>query len=170
LLRYERARAPSAPWSPLYVHPRAPSPSRPRRRPPLREIILKLRFCGAGCDTGPADQRGRGNWRRRRTKTTTYRVSTFVQLAAPVSIGGMPSLVPRATAYPPARSMSRSRPQGRIGVYLISDGTNRPYKCKIRAPSFAHLQAMDFLTRGHMLADVSAIIGSLDIVFGEIDR
>ena len=51
-----------------------------------------------------------------------------------------------------------------------SDGTNRPYKCKIRAPSFAHLSAMDFLTRGHMLADVSAIIGSLDIVFGEIDR
>jgi hypothetical protein len=50
------------------------------------------------------------------------------------------------------------------------DGTNRPYKCKIRAPSFAHLQAMDFLSRGHMLADVSAILGSLDIVFGEIDR
>ena len=55
-------------------------------------------------------------------------------------------------------------------VYLVSDGTNQPYKCKIRAPSFAHLSAMDFLTRGHMLADVSAIIGSLDIVFGEIDR
>jgi NADH:ubiquinone oxidoreductase subunit D len=51
-----------------------------------------------------------------------------------------------------------------------ADGTNRPYKCKIRAPSFAHLQAMDFLSRGHMLADVAAIIGSLDIVFGEIDR
>jgi NADH-quinone oxidoreductase subunit D len=61
-------------------------------------------------------------------------------------------------------------PKGEFGVYLIADGTNRPYKCKIRAPSFAHLQAMDFLTRGHMLADVSAIIGSLDIVFGEIDR
>jgi NADH-quinone oxidoreductase subunit D len=61
-------------------------------------------------------------------------------------------------------------PKGEFGVYLISDGTNRPYKCKIRAPSFAHLQAMDFLSRGHMLADVSAIIGSLDIVFGEIDR
>jgi NADH-quinone oxidoreductase subunit D len=59
---------------------------------------------------------------------------------------------------------------GEFGVYLISDGTNRPYKCKIRAPSFAHLQAMDVLSRGHMLADVSAIIGSLDIVFGEIDR
>src|SRR4249919_1653621 len=61
-------------------------------------------------------------------------------------------------------------PKGEFGVYLVSDGTNRPYKCKIRAPSFAHLQAMDFLTRGHMLADVSAILGSLDIVFGEIDR
>jgi NADH-quinone oxidoreductase subunit D len=61
-------------------------------------------------------------------------------------------------------------PKGEFGVYLVADGTNRPYKCKIRAPSFAHLSAMDFLSRGHMLADVSAIIGSLDIVFGEIDR
>jgi NADH-quinone oxidoreductase subunit D len=61
-------------------------------------------------------------------------------------------------------------PKGEFGVYLVADGTNRPYRCKIRAPSFAHLQAMDFLSRGHMLADVSAIIGSLDIVFGEIDR
>ena len=61
-------------------------------------------------------------------------------------------------------------PKGEFGVYLVADGTNRAYKCKIRAPSFAHLSAMDFLTRGHMLADVSAIIGSLDIVFGEIDR
>jgi NADH-quinone oxidoreductase subunit D len=61
-------------------------------------------------------------------------------------------------------------PKGEFGVYLISDGTNQPYKCKIRAPSFAHLQAMDLLSRGHLLADVAAIIGSLDIVFGEIDR
>ena len=61
-------------------------------------------------------------------------------------------------------------PKGEFGVYLVSDGTNRPYRCKIRAPGFAHLQAMDFLTRGHMLADVSAILGSLDIVFGEVDR
>jgi len=61
-------------------------------------------------------------------------------------------------------------PKGEFGVYLIADGTNRPYKCKIRAPSFAHLSAMDVLCRGHMLADVAAIIGSLDIVFGEIDR
>ena len=61
-------------------------------------------------------------------------------------------------------------PKGEFGVYLVSDGTNRPYKCKIRAPGFAHLQAMDYLCRGHMLADVSAVLGSLDIVFGEVDR
>jgi NADH-quinone oxidoreductase subunit D len=61
-------------------------------------------------------------------------------------------------------------PKGEFGVYLIADGSNRPYRCKIRAPSFAHLSAMDFLTRGHMLADVTAVIGSLDIVFGEVDR
>jgi NADH-quinone oxidoreductase subunit D len=61
-------------------------------------------------------------------------------------------------------------PKGEFGVYLVADGTNKPYKCKIRAPGFAHLQAMDFLTRGHLLADVSAILGSIDIVFGEVDR
>ena len=61
-------------------------------------------------------------------------------------------------------------PKGEFGVYLVSDGSNRPYRCKIRPPGFAHLQAMDFLTRGHMLADVVAVLGSLDIVFGEIDR
>ncbi|HZQ14587.1 MAG TPA: NADH-quinone oxidoreductase subunit D [Pseudolabrys sp.] len=61
-------------------------------------------------------------------------------------------------------------PKGEFGVYLVADGTNKPYKCKIRAPGFAHLSAMDFLTRGHMLADVSAILGSIDIVFGEVDR
>jgi NADH-quinone oxidoreductase subunit D len=61
-------------------------------------------------------------------------------------------------------------PKGEFGVYLVSDGTNKPYRAKIRAPGFAHLQAMDFLCRGHMLADVSAILGSIDIVFGEVDR
>ncbi|WP_404404226.1 NADH-quinone oxidoreductase subunit D [Pelagibacterium halotolerans] len=61
-------------------------------------------------------------------------------------------------------------PKGEFGVYLVSDGTNMPYRCKIRAPGFAHLQAMDFLSRKHMLADVTAILGSLDIVFGEVDR
>jgi len=61
-------------------------------------------------------------------------------------------------------------PKGEFGVYLVSDGSNKPYRLKIKAPGFAHLQAMDHLCKGHMLADVSAILGSLDIVFGEIDR
>jgi NADH-quinone oxidoreductase subunit D len=61
-------------------------------------------------------------------------------------------------------------PKGEFGVYLVSDGTNKPYRCKIRAPGFAHLAAMDFLCKGHMLADVAAVLGSLDIVFGEVDR
>ncbi|MEO0467121.1 MAG: NADH-quinone oxidoreductase subunit D [Pseudomonadota bacterium] len=61
-------------------------------------------------------------------------------------------------------------PKGEFGVYLVADGTNRPYRAKIRAPGYPHLQAMDHLCKGHMLADVSAILGTLDIVFGEIDR
>jgi NADH-quinone oxidoreductase subunit D len=61
-------------------------------------------------------------------------------------------------------------PKGEFGVYLVSDGTNKPYRCKLRAPGFAHLAAMDFMCRKHLLADVSAILGSLDIVFGEVDR
>jgi len=61
-------------------------------------------------------------------------------------------------------------PKGEFGVYLVSDGSNKPYRCKIRAPSYPHLQAMEFLCKGHMLADVSAVLGSIDVVFGEIDR
>lgn len=61
-------------------------------------------------------------------------------------------------------------PKGEFGVYLVSDGTDKPYRCKIRAPGFAHLQAMDHICRKSMLADVSAILGSIDIVFGEVDR
>ncbi len=61
-------------------------------------------------------------------------------------------------------------PKGEFGVYLVSDGSNRPYRCKIRATGFAHLQAIETIAKGHMLADAVAIIGSLDIVFGEIDR
>lgn len=61
-------------------------------------------------------------------------------------------------------------PKGEFGVYLVADGTNRPFRCKIRAPGFAFLQATEFLSKGHMLADVVAIVGSMDIVFGEIDR
>ena len=61
-------------------------------------------------------------------------------------------------------------PKGEFGVYLVSDGTNKPYRCRLRAPGFAHLAALDFMTRGHMLADVVTVIGTMDIVFGEIDR
>jgi NADH dehydrogenase (ubiquinone) Fe-S protein 2 len=61
-------------------------------------------------------------------------------------------------------------PKGEFGVYLVSTGNNRPYRCKIRAPGFFHLQGLDFMTRGHMIADVVTVIGTQDIVFGEVDR
>jgi NADH-quinone oxidoreductase subunit D len=61
-------------------------------------------------------------------------------------------------------------PKGEFGVYLISDGANKPYRLKVRAPGFAHLSALDEMSRGHMIADVVAIIGTQDIVFGEVDR
>ena len=61
-------------------------------------------------------------------------------------------------------------PKGEFGVYLVSDGTNKPYRAKLRAPGFLHLQAIDHMCKGHQLADVSAIIGTMDVVFGEIDR
>jgi NADH dehydrogenase (ubiquinone) Fe-S protein 2 len=65
---------------------------------------------------------------------------------------------------------SVEHPKGEFGVFLASDNSNKPYRCKIKAPGFAHLQAIDFLSKGHLLADVVTIIGTLDIVFGEIDR
>ena len=61
-------------------------------------------------------------------------------------------------------------PKGEMGVYIISDGTNRPYRCKIRAPGFMHLQSLDHMINGHMIADLVTIIGTQDIVFGEVDR
>jgi len=61
-------------------------------------------------------------------------------------------------------------PKGEFGVFLVSNNTNRPYRCYIRAPGFAHLQGLDFMSKGHMIADVVTIIGTQDIVFGEIDR
>jgi NADH-quinone oxidoreductase subunit D len=73
--------------------------------------------------------------------------------------------VPAGEAYVPVEA-----PKGEFGVYLVADGSNKPYRCHIRAPGFAHLQAFDFMSKGHQLADAVAIIGSLDIVFGEIDR
>ena len=73
--------------------------------------------------------------------------------------------VPEGEVYAPVEA-----PKGEFGVYLVSDGTNKPYRAKLRAPGFPHLASMDYLCRGHQLADVSAILGSLDIVFGEVDR
>jgi len=61
-------------------------------------------------------------------------------------------------------------PKGEFGVFLVSDGSNKPFRCKIRAPGFAHLQSLDFMSKGHLIADVVAIIGTQDIVFGEVDR
>ncbi|MDD9899453.1 MAG: NADH-quinone oxidoreductase subunit D [Alphaproteobacteria bacterium] len=73
--------------------------------------------------------------------------------------------VPAGETYMPIEA-----PKGEFGVYLVADGSNKPYRCFIRAPGFAHLQALDFMSKGHMLADTVAIIGSMDVVFGEIDR
>ena len=61
-------------------------------------------------------------------------------------------------------------PKGEFGVYMVSDGTNKPWRAKLRAPGFAHLQSIDWMTKGHMLADIPAVIATLDIVFGEVDR
>jgi len=73
--------------------------------------------------------------------------------------------IPRGETY-----TATEAPKGEFGVYLLSNGTNRPYRCKIKAPGFGHLQALDMMSRGHMLADVVTIIGTQDIVFGEVDR
>jgi NADH-quinone oxidoreductase subunit D len=73
--------------------------------------------------------------------------------------------VPHGEAYAAVEA-----PKGEFGVYLVANGTNKPYRVKLRAPSYAHLQAMDYMCKGHMVADVSAVLGSLDIVFGEVDR
>ena len=73
--------------------------------------------------------------------------------------------VPKGATYTAVES-----PKGEFGVYLVADGTNKPYRCKIRGTGFAHLQAMELMTKGHMLADAIAVLGSIDIVFGEVDR
>jgi NADH-quinone oxidoreductase subunit D len=73
--------------------------------------------------------------------------------------------VPQGEAY-----CAVEHPKGEFGIYLVSDGANKPYRLKIRAPGFPHLQALDEMARGHMIADVVTLIGSQDIVFGEIDR
>lgn len=73
--------------------------------------------------------------------------------------------VPKTEVY-----LGVEAPKGEFGVYLVSDGTNKPYRCKIKSPGFLHLQGLDFMAKNHLLADVVTIIGTLDIVFGEVDR
>jgi NADH-quinone oxidoreductase subunit D len=73
--------------------------------------------------------------------------------------------VPEGEAY-----AAVEHPKGEFGIYIVSDGANKPYRLKIRAPGFAHLATLDEMARGHMIADAVAIIGTMDIVFGEIDR
>jgi NADH:ubiquinone oxidoreductase subunit D len=74
-------------------------------------------------------------------------------------------LVPKGETY-----VSIEAPKGEFGVFLVSDGGNKPYRCKIKAPGFLHLQGVDFMSRNHLVADVVTLIGSQDIVFGEVDR
>jgi NADH:ubiquinone oxidoreductase subunit D len=73
--------------------------------------------------------------------------------------------VPKSEVY-----VSVEAPKGEFGIYLVSNGTNKPYRCKIKAPGFLHLQGIDFMAKNQLLADVVTIIGTLDVVFGEVDR
>ncbi len=73
--------------------------------------------------------------------------------------------VPKGETY-----VSVEAPKGEFGVFLASDGSNRPYRCRIKAPGFLHLQSLEFMSKGHMIADLVAILGTQDIVFGEVDR
>ena len=83
----------------------------------------------------------------------------------------MTGIVEPTVAPPPGEvNAAVEAPKGEFGCYIVSDGANKPYRLKIRAPGFPHLAAMDEMARGHMLADVVAIIGTMDVVFGEIDR
>lgn len=74
-------------------------------------------------------------------------------------------VVPRGETY-----VATEAPKGEFGIYLVSNGTNKPYRCKIKAPGFNHLQGLDMMSKNHMIADVVTIIGTQDIVFGEVDR
>ena len=78
--------------------------------------------------------------------------------------------MPQASACSGETYSAVEAPKGEFGVYLVSDGANKPFRLKVRAPGFAHLSSMDAIVRGHMLPDVVAMIGTYDIVFGEIDR
>tara|TARA_B100000780_G_C21093219_1_gene440665 strand:+ start:807 stop:1190 length:384 start_codon:yes stop_codon:yes gene_type:complete len=74
-------------------------------------------------------------------------------------------VVPKGETY-----LATEAPKGEMGVYLVSDGSSKPYRCKIKSPDYCHLQGLDFISRGHMIADVVTLIGTMDVVFGSIDR
>ena len=96
----------------------------------------------------------------------------LLKIASVCVFVAMASLI-KATAghVPPGEAYAAvEHPKGEFGIYMVSDGANKPYRLKIRAPGFAHLATLDEMARGHMLADAVAIIGTMDIVFGEIDR
>ena len=124
----------------------------------MKQCLEKLRLPGgpgAGLDQGQQDRAAEAGEMKRSMEALIHHFKLYTE--------GFH--VPAGEVYAAVEA-----PKGEFGVYLVADGTNKPYRCKIRAPGFAHLQAMDFLCRGHMLADVSAMLGSLDIVFGEVDR
>ncbi|MGN7678237.1 MAG: NADH-quinone oxidoreductase subunit D [Anaplasma sp.] len=127
----------------------------------MRESLSIIRQCLDGIPDGPVktDDRKISPPKREELK---YSMEALIHHFKLFSEGYK---VPEGEAYTAVEA-----PKGEFGVYIVSDGTNRPYRCRIRAPGFAHLQAIDAMARGHMLADLTTIIGSLDIVFGEIDR
>jgi len=99
-------------------------------------------------------------------------IEKLLGLAIPIRAQYIPVMLYTEGFHVPAGEVYTAveAPKGEFGVYLVADGSNKPYRCKIRTPGFAFLQATDFLVKGHFLADTGAIIGSMDIVFGEIDR
>jgi NADH-quinone oxidoreductase subunit D len=127
----------------------------------MRESLKIMRQCLEQMPEGPiriADQKVTPPSRREMKRSMEALIHHFKLFTEGVR-------VPAGEAYAAVESA-----KGEFGVYLVSDGTNRPYRCKVRSPGYVHLQALDMMSKGHMLADVVAIIGSLDIVFGEIDR
>jgi NADH:ubiquinone oxidoreductase subunit D len=109
-----------------------------------------------------------------RVKSEAYKIVPPSRVALKSS---MESLILHFKLYSKGFSVKKAEtyigveaPKGEFGIYLVSDGTNKPYRCKIRSPGFFHLQMIDYISKYHLLADVVTIIGSLDLVFGEVDR
>ena len=109
-------------------------------------------------------------------RETGQRVAHAISGAAPIhdalnqERAASARFVPQSALPPGETYAAVEHPKGEFGIYLVSDGANKPYRLKIRAPGFPHLAALDEMSRGHMIADVVTIIGTQDIVFGEIDR